>query len=154
MLRRATEGEIPEVAALIAGQPMVLLQQSEDWLREIANGPAQGVLIWDDGGLEGFAVIDWDYPGVMGLWNLAILHPGRGTGQRFIRAVLDEVFGVMGAHRLFCDAAFDNAAALAAFPKAGFQREGVMRACWQREPGIWVDCVAFSMLHQEWKALT
>lgn len=154
MLRRATTGEIPAVAALIASQPMALLQQPEAWLREIAEGEARGVLVWDEGGIAGFAVIDWEYPGVMGLWNIGVLHPRQGTGRRLIRAVLDEVFGVLGAHRLFCDAAFDNAAALAAFPKAGFVREGVIRECWQREPGVWVDCVSFSMLEREWRALS
>ena len=154
MLRRAAEGEIPAVAALIAAHPLALLQQDEGWLREIADGAARGVLVWDEAGISGFAVIDWDYPGVMGLWNVGVLHTGRGVGQRLIRAVLDEVFGQMGAHRLFCDAAFDNDAALAAFAKAGFAREGVMRECWQREPGIWVDCVAFSILAHEWRART
>lgn len=152
MLRRATDGEIPAVASLIAANPMALLQQPEAWLREIAEGEARGVLIWDEGGIDGFAVIDWEYPGVIGLWNLGVVQPRRGIGKRLIRAVLDEVFGKLGAHRLFCDAAFDNAAAIAAFGKAGFVREGVMRECWQRAPGVWVDCVAFSMLAHEWRA--
>lgn len=152
MLRRATTGEIPAVAALIAAHPKALLQQDEAWLRDIAEGEARGVLIWDEGGVDGFAVIDWAYPGVMGLWNLGVVHPRRGVGQRLIRAVLDEVFGALGAHRLFCDAAFDNAAAIAAFGKAGFVREGLMRECWQREPGVWVDCHALSMLAREWRA--
>lgn len=152
MLRRATEGEIPAVAALIAAHPKALLQQDEAWLREILSGPARGVLIWDEGGIAGAAVIDWEYPGVVVLWNLVICAPGHGLGARLIRAVVDEVFGALGAHRLYCDAAFDNAAAIAAFGKAGFVREGVMRECWQREPGVWVDCVAFSMLAREWRA--
>ena len=40
MLRRATTGEIPAVAALIAAHPRAMLAQSEDWLREIAGGAA------------------------------------------------------------------------------------------------------------------
>ena len=152
MLRRATDGEIPAVAALIAAHPMALLQQSEDWLREIAAGEAQGVLVWDRGGFAGFAVLDWDYPGVVYLYNLGVVERRRGEGCALIRAVQDEVFAEMGAHRLVCDVAFDNGAALAAFRKAGFVQEGTMRECWEREPGDWVDCHAFSLLAREWHA--
>lgn len=153
MLRRATDGEIPAVAAMIAAHPMALLQQPEPWLREIAAGDARGVLVWDRGSLAGFATLDWAYPGVVYLFNLAVVQPGCGEGCALIKAVQDEVFGGMGAHRLECDVAFDNGAALSAFRKAGFVPEGTMRECWNRAPGEWVDCHAFAMLAREWRQL-
>lgn len=152
MLRRATEGEIPAVAALIAAHPIAMLAQSEDWLREIAEGDAQGVMVWDRGGIDGVAVLDWAYPRVVYLINLGLAVPGRGEGQALIRAVLAHVFGTMGAHRMICDIAFDNDAGLAAFRKAGFVQEGTMRECWDRG-GVWVDCHAFAMLAREWQAM-
>lgn len=151
MLRRATEGEIPAVAALIEAHPMALLQQPEGWLREIVGGEARGVMVWDRGGIAGFATLDWAYPEVVYLYNLGVAHSGRGEGQALLSAVLAEVFGAMGAHRLSCDVVFDNPAALALFERAGFVREGMMRECWQREPGVWVDCHALSMLAREWR---
>lgn len=151
MLRRATDGEIPAVAAMIAAHPMALLQQSEVWLREIAAGEARGVLVWDRGGIAGCVTLDWAYPEVIYLLNLVVDRPGKGEGAALIRAVQDEVFGVMGAHRLECDVAFDNPGALALFRRAGFVQEGTLRECWQRAPGEWVDCHAFAMLAREWR---
>lgn len=150
MLRRATEGEIPAVAALIAAHPKALLQQPEGWLREMA--PEGGVLVWDRDGIAGFATLAWDYPGVVYLFNIGVTLPGRGEGRAVLEAVMAEVFATMGAHRLTCDVAFDNPGALRLFETAGFVREGTMRECWQREPGVWVDCHAFSMLAREWRA--
>ncbi len=152
MLRPATEGEIPAVAALIAAYPMQLLAQSEGWLREIAAEDGGAVLIWDRGGIDGVAVLEWAYPGVVYLMNLGLAQPGRGEGQAFLSAVQAHVFGTMGAHRMYCDIAFDNATALTAFAKAGFVMEGTMRECWDRGAGIWVDCHAFGMLAREWRA--
>lgn len=151
MLRQATDGEIPAVAALIAAHPLSLLRQSEEWLREVAAGEAQGVLIWDRGGIDGVAVLEWAYPGVVYLINLGLAVPGRGEGKALIAAVQDHVFGGLGAHRMFCDIAFDNGAALSAFRKAGFTQEGTMRECWKRGD-VWVDCHAFGMLAREWRA--
>lgn len=151
MLRRATDGEIPAVAGVIAAHPMAMLAQSEDWLRAIAHGPAQGVMIWDRGSIDGVAVLDWAYPGVVSLFNLGLKVPKRGEGQALLGAVQAHVFGRMGAHRMFCDIAHDNAVALAAFVKAGFVREGTMRECWNRG-GVWTDCHAFGMLAREWRA--
>ena len=151
MLRVATEGEIPAVAAMIAAHPMALLQQPEEWLRNMAAH--DGVLVWDRGGLAGFATLEWAYPGVVYLFNLGVAEAGRGEGRALIRAVVTHVFGGMGAHRLACDVAHDNPAALAAFESAGFVREGVMRECWQREPENWVDCVTYSLLARECRGM-
>jgi L-amino acid N-acyltransferase YncA len=152
MLRRATTGEIPAVAALIAAYPKAMLTQSEAWLHEIADSPAQGVLVWDRGGVDGVAVLEWGYPRVVYLINLGVAVPGRGEGQALLAAVQAHVFGTMGAHRMYCDVAFDNPAAMAAFRKAGFVQEGTMRECWDRGDGVWVDCHAFGMLAREWRA--
>jgi len=152
MLRVAAEGDIPAVAAMIAAHPLSLLQQPEGWLRELAG--ADGVLVWDrGGGVAGFATLEWAYPQVVYLFNLGVAETGRGEGRALIGAVQDHVFATMGAHRLACDVVHDNAPALAAFAKAGFVREGVMRECWEREKDVWVDCVAFSMLAREWRGM-
>ena len=89
-------------------------------------------MVWDRGGFAGFAVLELAYPQVVNLMNLAVTSPGRGEGRALIRAALDVAFRDMSAHRLFCDIAHDNEAALAAFAAAGLQREGTMRHCWLR----------------------
>ena len=101
MLRQATTGEIPAVAALIAAYPKAMLAQSEAWLQEIAGSDAQGVLVWDRGGVDGVAVLEWAYPGVIYLINLGVAVPGRGEGRALLAAVQAHVFGTMGAHRMY-----------------------------------------------------
>lgn len=156
MLRRIgpDSPDLPRIAALIAAHPRTLLQQNEADVQALAADPDSRVLVWDRGeGFAGFATIEALYPQVVFLTNLALTQPGRGDGGALIRAALAVAFTDMQAHRLFCDIAFDNAAGLAAFARAGLVREGTMRECWLRADG-WVDCHAYSMLAREWKALT
>lgn len=157
MLRRIgpESADLAQIAALIAAHPLALLGQSIEWLAAQAAEPANRVMVWDrdaTGGFDGFAVLELSYPRVVNLMNLALVRPGDGAGQRLIRAALDVAFSEMAAHRLYCDVAPDNDAALAAFRRAGLVQEGVMRSCWNRG-GTWVDCLAFSLLEEEWRAL-
>ena len=154
MLERAGPADLPRIAALIAAHPMQLLGQDLPWLETQSAHPDNRVMVWDRGGFAGFAVLELAYPQVVNLMNLGLLAPGQrqGQGRALIRAALEVAFGQMGAHRLFCDIAHDNAPALAAFGSAGLQREGTMRQCWLRN-GIWEDCHAFAILRSEWQAL-
>lgn len=153
MLRRADPGDLPAIAALIAAHPMQLMAQDLTELQRIMDDPENRVMIWksDQDRIAGFAVIEILYPQVTYLTNMGLAEPGRGDGQNLIADTLRVVFADMGAHRLFCDVAFDNAPALAAFRRAGLVQEGTMRQCWLRPDGIWADCHAFSMLKHEWK---
>ncbi|MEZ5797062.1 MAG: GNAT family protein [Paracoccaceae bacterium] len=153
-LRRAEAGDLPRIAGLIASHPHSLLQQAPGDIEALAADPAARLLVWQgpDGEFAGFAAIEPLYPQVVFLTNLALVRPGRGAGLALIRAALAVAFDEMGAHRLFCDIAFDNAAGLAAFARAGLVREGTMRQCWLRD-GTWVDCHAYAMLRAEWEML-
>lgn len=152
MLRRAGPDALPRIATLIAANPMQLLGQDLGWLTAQAGNDDNRLMIWDRGGFAGFAVLELAYPQVVNLMNLAVVTPGQGQGRALIRAALDVAFDDMGAHRLFCDIAHDNAPALAAFGRAGLRHEGTMRQCWLRA-GVWEDCHAFSMLRADWQAL-
>ena len=152
MLRRAGADDLPPIAALIAANPMHLLGQDLAWLTAQAGNGDNRLMVWDRGGFAGFAVLELAYPQVVNLMNLAVTVPGQGQGRALIRGALDVAFDDMGAHRLFCDIAHDNTPALAAFGRAGLQREGTMRQCWLRA-GAWEDCHAYSILRAEWQAL-
>lgn len=151
MLRRAEPSDLPALAALIAAHPMVLLAQDAAGLAALMQDDGNRVLVWDRAGLAGFAVVETLYPQVVYLTNFAVTNAGRGEGRALLAAVLDLAFAEMGAHRLFCDIAFDNQAALGLFGRMGLVREGTMRECWLRPDGKWADCHAFSMLRHEWR---
>ena len=70
---------------------------------------------------------------------------GRGIASRAIR--LGAIWGLheLGLQRVFAQAAADNMASIRAIEKAGFQREGQLRAhC--KTHGRRHDCVMFSLL--------
>lgn len=70
---------------------------------------------------------------------------GRGIAPKALR--LGAAWGLreLGLRRVFAEAAVDNEASIRAIEKAGFQREGVLRAhC--KTGGLAHDCVMFSLL--------
>jgi RimJ/RimL family protein N-acetyltransferase len=70
---------------------------------------------------------------------------GRGIASRAMR--LGAIWGLheLGLQRVFAEAAADNIASIRAIEKAGFQREGLLRAhC--KTHGRRHDCVMFSLL--------
>ena len=70
---------------------------------------------------------------------------GRGVASKAMR--LGATWGLreLGLRRVFAEAAVDNEASIRAIEKAGFQREGVLRAhC--KTHGRSHDCVMFSLL--------
>jgi RimJ/RimL family protein N-acetyltransferase len=73
---------------------------------------------------------------------------GRGVASRAMR--LGATWGLreLGLQRVFAEAAVDNQASIRAIEKAGFQREGVLRAhC--KTHGQRHDCVMFSLLPED-----
>jgi RimJ/RimL family protein N-acetyltransferase len=76
---------------------------------------------------------------------------GRGVAARALR--LAAIWGLreLGLQRVFAEAAADNKASIRAIEKAGFQREGTLRAhC--KTHGQRHDCVMFSLIPQDVQA--
>jgi RimJ/RimL family protein N-acetyltransferase len=70
---------------------------------------------------------------------------GRGVASRALRLGASWGLRELGLQRVFAEAAVDNQASIRAIEKAGFQREGVLRAhC--KTHGRRHDCVMFSLL--------
>lgn len=113
---------------------------------------ARNLLIWkDEAASIGFvALVEWN-PKVWGLHALAVDTPARGQGGLMLRAVLAEVFGARGAHRLGLDVTVDNLAARRLYAAHGFVEEGIFRECWKRPRGDYVDCVFMSILRREYQ---
>jgi aminoglycoside 6'-N-acetyltransferase len=76
---------------------------------------------------------------------------GKGYGTTAQRLLVDHLFGEYGVHRVQSDTAVDNPAEQRALEKAGFVREGVVRAAEYRN-GIFHDHVLYGMLREEWLA--
>ncbi len=150
MLRAA----MPDEADLIdrlwrAPENAPWIQPPEDG--EIDEAIAQGhAFLWDVMGKPvGFAAVMTWVPQVFGIAALVATQPG--IGGPLLRAVLAQVFGPLGAHRIGFDVTVDNTRALRLYERLGFQREGHIRECWLRPQGDWVDCYLMGLLRREWR---
>jgi aminoglycoside 6'-N-acetyltransferase len=74
---------------------------------------------------------------------------GQGLGPDAIRAVIRHLVEVDGHHRLTIDPAADNAQAIRAYEKVGFQAVGLLRQ-YQRFPdGTWHDGLLMELLAED-----
>ncbi|MBE2276819.1 MAG: GNAT family N-acetyltransferase [Rhodobacteraceae bacterium] len=110
----------------------------------------QAFLWCRDAGIAGFAVIMSWVPRVYGL--AALVSTVRGQGEPLLLALLAQVFGPLDGHRIGLDVTADNARAIALYERLGFRHEGLIRECWQRPTGGWVDCCLMGLLAREARA--
>jgi RimJ/RimL family protein N-acetyltransferase len=123
---------------------------------------AESELMWRDGSGAAFAIVDAasgrlagavtrfgpdGHVATLGCW-LAREARGRGIGWRALRAVADWTFRSTYVIRIDCYIMLGNEASERMVRRAGFQREGVLRA-WDLLRGTPVDCVAYSLLRSD-----
>ena len=116
--------------------------------------------MWRDGTGAAFAIFDVDtdrllgavtrfgpegHQATFGLW-LGPDARGRGVGTRSLRAVADWTFATTAAIRLDAFIMVGNEASNRMVERAGFQREGVLRAWDLHHGGVPVDCVVFARI--------
>jgi RimJ/RimL family protein N-acetyltransferase len=70
---------------------------------------------------------------------------GRGIASRAVRLAAAWGLRDLGLARVFAKAAADNIASIRTIEKAGFQREGLLRA-YGKTHGVRHDCVMFSLV--------
>jgi aminoglycoside 6'-N-acetyltransferase len=101
--------------------------------------------IWVDGRVAGLIQYgEEDEPDYRHAWIdvfVATELQGRGAGTDAVRAVARHLVEDHGHHRLTIDPAVDNAAAVRAYEKAGFERVGVMRMAERSPAGTWRDAL-------------
>jgi RimJ/RimL family protein N-acetyltransferase len=73
---------------------------------------------------------------------------GRGVASRALRLAATWGLRELGLRRVFAESAADNQASIRAIEKAGFQREGLLRAHCTTQ-GRRHDCVMFSLLPED-----
>lgn len=118
--------------------------------------------MWRDGSGAPFAVIDVasgrvlgavlrigpdGHQATLGCW-VAQPARGRGIGTRVLRAVADWTFETTDVVRVDAYIMAGNEASQRMTERAGFQREGLLRA-WDLLRGVPVDCVAYSRLRDD-----
>ena len=119
--------------------------------------------MWRDGTGAPFAIVDAatdrllgavtrfgpeGHQATFGLW-LAPESRGRGVGTRALRLVSDWTFATTAAIRLDAFIMVGNEASNRMTERAGFQREGVLRAWDLHHDGVPVDCVVYSRIRDD-----
>lgn len=150
MLRRAVQRDLDLIRTLWQAPG------NANWIEPPDDGEIEASIthghafLWEpDGKAKGFAVMMTWVPQVFGLTAIATTEPGQG--EPMLRALLARVFGPLKAHRIGFDVTADNARALRLYEKLGFQREGLIRECWKRPGGDWVDCYLLGLLAREYR---
>jgi RimJ/RimL family protein N-acetyltransferase len=161
-LRR--EDDVPSIV-LASRDPETRMRLEDDPLTEerardsVARAEAQ----WQTGRAAPFVIADAESDQAMGLLNLQFsddeevaglavsVFPsarGRGAASRALRLAAEWALAELKLQRVFAEAAVDNTASLRAIEKAGFHREGVLRAhC--KTHGRRHDCVMYSLVPRD-----
>lgn len=122
-----------------------------DW----AASPSCRVLIWQGDTAKGFAIFReiGDPSGRVELFRLALDRAGGGRGDAFFADLLRFAFRDLNAARVWLDASGENPRAIRIYARAGFRREGVLRAHWHRPClGRAVDLHLMGLMRGEWLA--
>jgi len=104
------------------------------------------------GAVEAFAILRGlgDPHRNLYLKRVAVVRPGEGLGTAFLRLVVGEAFGRLGAERFYLDCFADNARAQAAYAKLGFTRDGTLRQAHRGPDGTRADLTLMALLKSEW----
>jgi RimJ/RimL family protein N-acetyltransferase len=119
--------------------------------------------MWRDGTGAPFAIVEADtdrllgavtrfgpdgHQATFGLWLTADAR-GRGVGTRALRLAADWTLATTAAVRLDAYIMVGNEASFQMTERAGFRREGILRAWDIHHDGVAVDCVVFSRLRSD-----
>lgn len=136
----------------------------QPYLRADADAFIESALtMWRDGSGAPFAIVDAatdqllgaatrfgpdGHQATFGLWLVPDAR-GRGVGTRSIRSLAEWTFATTAAVRLDVFIMVGNDASGRMVERAGFRREGVLRAWDLHHDGIPVDCVVYSRLRSD-----
>ena len=160
VLRRSEERDVPLIAGAsddpetrkwLDDEPLTAERQ-----RDLVSRARQR---WQSGRAAPFVIADATTDVALGLVNVQFddeevagvavsVFPearGRGVAPRALRVAARWATLELGLRRVYAEAAAENAASISAIEKAGFQREGLLRAhC--KTHGRRHDCVMFSVV--------
>jgi RimJ/RimL family protein N-acetyltransferase len=136
----------------------------QPYLRADADAFIESALtMWRDGTGAPFAIVDAatdqllgaatrfgpdGHQATFGLWLVPEAR-GRGVGTRSIRSLAEWTFATTASIRLDAFIMVGNDASGRMVERAGFRREGVLRAWDLHHDGIPVDCVVYSRLRTD-----
>lgn len=163
-LRPAREDDLPMLEELTQDPDAAGEFQWTGWsdLRRWQRGWNENGLVGSDGatlivscGARRLGLVQWRRDPLITAgcsWELSIMllpeARGRGYGTQAQRLLARYLFAHTTAHRIWATTEVDNIAEQRALEKAGFSREGVIRAAGWRS-GAWRDGAVYSLLRTD-----
>ncbi|WP_342107091.1 GNAT family protein [Methylobacterium sp. SI9] len=152
----ATPDHIPAIQRLERGEGFAGLVgrwSAEEHAREMDGGSEYRLLL-EAGTPAGFALLQTAVlaDACILLRRIAVAEPGRGLGSALLRETLRHGFTTRDAHRIELMVYVDNARARAAYAKAGFREDGILREIRRTAEGGFRSMVLMSILRPEWDA--
>lgn len=148
----------PEVARMTGCKPSFTRREVTEFFLACVGDETRFdfLLIAPDGRIVGESVVnEIDRTVRSANFRICIFRPserGRGLGSWMVRVTRDFAFSVLGLHRLSLDVFSFNGRAAAAYERAGFRREGVLRDA-VRDGDAYGDDILMAMLEDEWRSL-
>lgn len=153
-------GQDPEVTRFFSWGPYRSIEQPRTWIAEQAERRGRGaalalaVVHAHDGVVGITELAEWsrrDRRAMVGTW-LGRRWWGTGVNGASKRLILALAFDHCGLQRVGAYADVTNPRSQRALVRAGFTREGVLRA-WHRHGDVQKDVEVYGVLRTEWKAL-
>jgi aminoglycoside 6'-N-acetyltransferase len=114
--------------------------------------------IWVDDEIAGLVQYgEEDEPDYRHAWIdifVATAQHGRGVGTDAVKTIARYLVEQRGHHRITIDPTLDNAAAVRAYEKAGFERVGVLRLAERSPEGAWRDALLMEQVFPAVAGLT
>jgi RimJ/RimL family protein N-acetyltransferase len=124
----------------------------QEWAARAAVSPGTPTFVVQTKTGEDIGVVGLTLYGARAELGIAV-HESRywngGYGTDAVRTLVDGAFRALPLQRIELFVYPDNARAIRCYEKAGFAREGVLRAREYRK-GRYADVVIMSILHEEW----
>jgi RimJ/RimL family protein N-acetyltransferase len=157
-VRPASATDVPFIMATERGPGFERLvgRSEEAQHRAEIDHPGGAYLIGQSDGVPtGFAILrGFDDPfGNIYLKRIAVLEPGTGFGQRFLRAVIAWSFAHPQTHRFWLYVFLHNERARHVYRQAGLTEDGVLREAYRATDGTRHSQALMSILRPEWERL-
>src|SRR3954453_7988539 len=114
--------------------------------------------IWVDGEVAGLVQYgEEDEPDYRHAWVdifVATAYQGRGVGTDAVKTLARHLVEARGHHRITIEPSLDNAAAVRAYEKAGFERVRVLRLAERSPEGAWRDALLMEQVFPSVAGLT
>lgn len=147
----------PDVSKYLLTNPTITSEQQKQWFETVKDGSHYRCWIANydgkDIGYVNLSHIDWNnFHADPGMYICEHEYRGKGLAKPMMHNLLRHAFEHMALNKVFGPVVSSNAAAVAAYVKAGFSIEGYFRKHIYKDH-VFQDVVMVAISHSEWNGM-